>query len=396
MPTEPTQPLSQRRTASPPVGCLVVFGLIFVGLGMLALQFTFFRPMRGVLASRTWPANVCTVIDSQVASSSDSDGTTYRVEVRYRYTVDGREYESSRYDFLETSSSGYDDKAAIVARYPPGTQTSCYVSPTDPTQAVLVRRFSPVYLVGLFPLLFVLVGAAVVIWALRSAWSRRGIGSAAAVAEPVRDPQGGSSGPVELRPTVTRRAALLGLIFVALFWNGIVSVFVVQVIKNRESGAQDGCMTLFLVPFVLVGLGLIFAVGRQFLVLFNPRVFLTLNPGQLRPGQTAYVDWRVAGRASRVQRLRITLEGREEATYRRGTDTHTDRETFLVLPIASSEQAFEIAQGSGRADVPPGVVPTFTASHNKIVWSFKVKMEIPGWPDSEDEYEVLVRGGGES
>jgi hypothetical protein len=33
------------------------------------------------------------------------------------------------------------------------------------------------------------------------------------------------------------------------------------------------------------------------------------------------------------------------------------------------------------------------ATHNKIVWSLKVTCEIPFWPDSADEYEVLVRPG---
>jgi len=398
MPTEPTEPLSQRRPTGSPAGCLAVFGLLFLCVGLFAFYFTFLRPMRGVLAARSWPAAVCTVVDSKVDSSSDSDGTTYRVLVVYRYTVGGREYESRRYDFLEMSSSGYDDKAAVVARYPPGARTSCYIDPADPTQAVLVRSFSPVYLIGLLPLLFVAFGASALVWGARTVWRRRsGWTATADGANPVRDPQrdgAGSGGPVVLRPTITRWGALLGLIFVALFWNGIVSVFLVHVYKEWRSGSPDGCATLFLLPFVVVGLGLVFAVLRQLLVLFNPRVVLTLNPGQLTPGQSAYVNWRVGGQASRVQRLRITLEGREEASYRRGTDNYTDKETFAVIRIADAAQSFEIAEGSGRADVPATAVPTFTASHNKIVWLFKVKMEIAGWPDSEDEYEVLVRPGG--
>ena len=39
-------------------------------------------------------------------------------------------------------------------------------------------------------------------------------------------------------------------------------------------------------------------------------------------------------------------------------------------------------------------MPSFRAEHNKVVWSLKVKCELPRWPDSEEEYEVVVRPPG--
>jgi hypothetical protein len=77
---------------------------------------------------------------------------------------------------------------------------------------------------------------------------------------------------------VTPLGAFFGLTLVALFWNGIVSVFLWQVVASWRQGQPNGCLTAFLIPFVLVGLGLIYAVGRQFLVLFNPRPHITLTP----------------------------------------------------------------------------------------------------------------------
>ena len=50
-------------------------------------------------------------------------------------------------------------------------------------------------------------------------------------------------------------------IVVALFWNGIVSIFLVQMISGWIEGKPDGCMTLFIIPFELVGLGLIVLVA---------------------------------------------------------------------------------------------------------------------------------------
>ena len=101
-----------------------------------------------------------------------------------------------------------------------------------------------------------------------------------------------------------------------------------------------------------------------------------------------------AGRSGRVKRLTVVLEGREEAQYRRGTDTHTDRNTFTSRTVIDAAEPYTIASGSTSFSVPVETVPTFKAEHNKILWQLKVRCEIPGWPDSEDEYEVLVQPGG--
>jgi hypothetical protein len=178
---------------------------------------------------------------------------------------------------------------------------------------------------------------------------------------------------------------------IALFWNGIVSVFLVQIYRTGKQVSPDGCAILFLIPFVLVGLLLVYATVRQLLILFNPRVHLTLNPGTLAVGGIAYLDWRLSGRGGGVRRLRILLEGREEAWYRSGKNTHTDRNTFASVVVADTAQPSEIPAGNARVDVPEETVPSFKAYHNKIIWSLKVTCDIPGWPDSEDEYEVLVR-----
>jgi hypothetical protein len=192
---------------------------------------------------------------------------------------------------------------------------------------------------------------------------------------------------------MTRLGKLVGLVLVGLFWNGIVSVFVWQAVQAWRAGQPDGCLTAFLVPFVLVGLLLIFGAFRQLLVLFNPRLKITLGRSVLAPGEAVLLQWSMTGRAAGVRRLRIVLEGQEVATYRRGTDTHTDTETFASIPVVDTDQPYQMMAASASLEVPAGTVPSFTAEHNKIVWTLKAVCEIPGWPDSEDEYEVLVAPG---
>jgi Protein of unknown function (DUF3592) len=402
-----TEPLSQRRRQGSGAGCLAAFFGLFALVGGVATWFVTIRPLVGLVAARSWVETPCTILASQVAESSDSDGTTYKVDVRYSYVFAGGEHRSERYDFFDAYSSGYQGKADVVARYPPGARTVCYVNPADPSEAVIDRSPAPRYLVGLVPLVFLFIGVGGIVFALRQtgrvtavtvttpssgAWSSTPTRSALA-----RDSfPAVETGPLDLRPNVSPLGKFVGLTFAALFWNGIVSVFVWQAVQGWRAGQPDGCLTLFLVPFVLVGLALVAGAFQNLLALANPRPRLTLSPGVLTPGGAAYLQWKMVGRASRIRRLRIVLEGREEARYRRGTDTYTDRETFATIHAVETDQPFEIPAGSAHLSIPEGTMHSFAADNNKIVWMLKAECEIPGWPDSVDEYEIQVKPLGES
>jgi hypothetical protein len=391
-------PISDARSrAKQPIGCLVAFFGIFLVVGCAVSYFVLWRPMSRFVAAQSWQPVPCTIESSQVEESSDSDGSTYKVAVTFAYTgSDGREYRSSRYDFMAVSSSGYDGKAAVVARYPVGMRTTCWADPENPSEAVLSRDFSLTYLLGLFPLIFVAVGGGGIIWVLRQGRKKAataGPGASRSTLFGVDIPADAAQ-PRVLKPTMSPVGKLLGIIFLALFWNGIVSVFVVLAYKEWRSGGHvDGCLVLFLVPFVFVGLALIWGVFHQFLVLFNPRLELALSQGVLIPGRSANLQWQIHGRSGRVRRLRVVLEGAEQVTYRQGTDTKTDTDVFATIPVIDTDQQMLIAQGTARVEVPEGTMPSFSADHNKVVWTLKTFCEIPGWPDSNEEYEIVVAPG---
>jgi hypothetical protein len=55
--------------------------------------------------------------------------------VRYRYTVDGIDYESDRIRLVE--KLWRDQRSEIVARYPEGRRVTVAYDPSDPSQAAL-------------------------------------------------------------------------------------------------------------------------------------------------------------------------------------------------------------------------------------------------------------------
>ena len=201
---------------------------------------------------------------------------------------------------------------------------------------------------------------------------------------------GGSGGPAVLEPKVSPLGKLVGIVLIALFWNGIVSVFVWQLVKSWRAGSPDGCLTLFLIPFVLVGLVLLLGIPYQFLALFNPRPRLVLTPGRLVLGSAADLAWSFRGKAGRIQRLVIKLEGQEEADYTRGTDRVTAKEVFATIPLVDTALQSSIAAGSTRIEVPADTMHSFAAPDNRIVWTLLLQGTIRMWPDVKESLPVVI------
>lgn len=376
-------------------GCMFFFFGIFFVAGAAMTWFMTVRPVLGILEARSWPEVPCTVTSSHVQSHSDSDGTTYSVEVTYTYEIDGREYNGDRYDFSVGSSSGYQHKADIVERHPPGSETLCRVDPEDPQRSVMSVGFNLEYLWGLFPLPFLLVGLGGLVWVIRQpgAKTRGGPGWLPRQRRDEDDGKtvpglsaAGATGPRTLTSGSRPVWRFLFTLVAALVWNSMVGLLVLPATQ------EGGCVWIgFLVVFGGVGLLFLAGVPYTFLAIFNPRPTLTLDPPELALGETCRVSWRWSGAPKRIERLRIFVEGREEATYRRGTDTRTDKHTFARIEVADTEQPIDIARGSGSLEIPADTMHSFEAPRNQILWSLQVAAEIPRWPDVGEEHKLVIR-----
>jgi hypothetical protein len=369
------------------LGCFFTFFMLF-GLAMSA--FLFFVPLFHIVGAMNWREVPCTILTSKVEPHSGSKGgTTYSVEVTYDYVVDDEHHVGNRYKFMSGSSSGYDGKKAIVDRLQPGTQTVCYVDRRDPTEAVIDRGFTADILFGLIPLLFAAIGAGglfgVFVYKGKPTVpvAAPGIPAAPTVVATTK-------GSVQLK-TSSSPAARFGCFLVfALFWNGIVSIFVVQTVSGWKGGHGDGCSTVFLIPFVLIGLLLIGLMVHGFLAMFNPRPTLKLSSSSIALGDLLEVEWETIGNVDRVRSFSITLEGREEATYKRGTSQSTDKSTFAVITLAQANRGKELRRGKAKFTVPADTMHSFKSSHNKFVWAIHVKGDIPWWPDIGEEFPIDV------
>jgi len=198
-------------------------------------------------------------------------------------------------------------------------------------------------------------------------------------------------GPVVLQPTASPMGKLITATIVCLIWNGIVGVFTFfEVQEFMGGGGGSWFMAIFLLLFQIVGVALLVAVPYQLLALANPRPTITLSRAALPIGGSVPFEWQLTGSASRVSRLTVTLEGREEARYRRGTDTHTDKNVFHSAVVVEANDPMTIERGSGTIRIPAGSMHSFSADNNKIVWTLTVKGEISRWPDVDESFDVTV------
>lgn len=379
--------------------CFMIPGLVgTVGVGRSAWP---------AAATWLWPKTPCEITEGTVIEVEDDAGEIgFAPVVAFRYEVDGAPHVSRVYRREGVTFARRAEAQQAVERFPVGRRAVCRVDPTSPGRAVLVTSsLGPVALL-LVPVAFV-VGPALVLKAL---WRPRPRGSGDRTprsrssqsrswsTEPVLLPVGRSrpgqlssaTGGLGLQPRYGPVPRLLGVMLMALFWNGIVSVFVVNLVNEWRSGHWPIFTSLFLTPFVLVGLGLVGAVGYCLLACFNPRPRLELVGPALEVGGSTRLHWRLGSRSTQITVLSVTLEGREEATYTQGTDTKTDTAVFHQAAVLTVRTPWEVAEGEAIVTIPGDTMHSFAAEHNKVRWILVVHGEIPRWPDVKEEMEVAV------
>jgi hypothetical protein len=110
---------------------LMTFGLLGAGIYCVAVE---------ELSLLSWKETEGTVLESKSVwpETSRSSGIHLSVEIRYRYVVDGRVYESNRYTTGDRPHFiNIQDAAALRKSYPPGKIVTVLYATYDPSQATL-------------------------------------------------------------------------------------------------------------------------------------------------------------------------------------------------------------------------------------------------------------------
>jgi hypothetical protein len=396
--------------------------LLVAGAGVLAAL------LYGIVLPE-WRANhefvehTCVVLDKRLAERENHEDKLYRPEVKIRYGINGRSFTAWTYDIATATnaansySAEREEAAAVLDQFARGEEYRCWYDPTQPEVVVLVRGYRWwVWPVLALPLLFVLFGAGGVLFSLlrwntsaerRAIISRRAAGrellagNGHAATEFPTVPEGSditNSPGTMLRyrlPIGTSPGwALFGILLACLGWNGVVGVFLMWVVNGHLSGDPDWILTVFLAPFVLVGILLIAVLIRQLLLataLGPTQVELSDHP--LHPGGRYEVFISQPGRLP-LDELQVQLHCEERATYREGTNTRTEARGVYAERLYRGERLTvgRATPFQARCEfvVPVGAMHSFRSEHNSVTWRLVVEGRVAGWPKYRRDYPVIV------
>jgi hypothetical protein len=393
------KPLGDKAARGHPGRILFGFGLVFAAVGGTLFWFIGVVPLARAYEAQQWTPQRCTVEHSSVVSHQSDEGTTYSVDILYRWDRGRGVERSSRYSFFGGSSSGRSAKAEIVRNHPVTAEVACWVDPERRNEGVLERGLTAHAFVAVVPLVFFAAGCGMWVAGRRISGRRGRMRRQADMGASPFDPDDPvldvlpafemEPGPIALPAQTSRWGRVLGFVCLAAFWNGIVAVFVSEAWKGWQRGDVDWFLTLFLVPFVLVGIALVLGIFHALLALANPRPQLVVSTRTPALGERLEIQWSFSGRVERIDRLRLGLRGREEATYRVGTNTHTATEDFVDLGILELPGS-SCSGGHATVTIPEPSMHSFKSSNNKILWSLELVGEIRRWPDVKETYPLVV------
>jgi len=116
-------------------GCLLFFALFWSGL-TLAFDIFIGRSAFQQIQALGYSTAAGSVTHSEVETVDGDDGPTYRPNIKYKYSVVGKEHLGDRYRYGQWSSGGR-SAHRIVASHPVGSHVEVYYAPADPSDAVL-------------------------------------------------------------------------------------------------------------------------------------------------------------------------------------------------------------------------------------------------------------------
>lgn len=414
-------------------GCfLIPFFSIFLCAGSAAGYFLAVKPWYDVTRSQSWDEAPCVIMWTNIQTTTSKGKNSYSPEVRYSYFVGDNEYQSETFWFGNGSTNNRVAVEKAMRPFKAGGEAICYVNPSNPEEAVLLRETGPGFFLGLFiGGIFSLVGLGGVLMGIGMVRAERkskrprvipvqGAASDSAQALPERSslfgddtyrderdrsirsiaPTSGAkyttptclpparTGPDEplvLEQTVSRGLKAIGMVLFALFWNGITGTITYFAVADFSI-----IPLLFMSIFLLIGVLILLAAIHSVLQLFNPRTVAVCSHTYLQPGTEFEISWLQKGNSKRIRKLAITLEGKEQVTFRQGTKTRSETSVFFSERILETTDPAEIASGFRDCRIPANAMHTFDGNSNKIIWTVQVHGDIPFWPDILDDFTVVV------
>lgn len=162
----------QARRASRINAGLLVFGIVFLVLGVSISGAMMVPAVLDGMAARDWPSTDAELLEARIYASGGQSDASFEAQARYRYRVGGQLYENDRVG-LHSGSDNIGDfqqrlGQELVDAFTQGRQIRVWYDPLNPANSLLNRelRWGLLAFVGIFLLLFGGFGLGAIVIAL--------------------------------------------------------------------------------------------------------------------------------------------------------------------------------------------------------------------------------------
>ena len=338
--------------------------------------------------------------------------TTWQPSLRLRYGTEAGEVEA--WAFQSDREADRDRARGELDRIRVGDRTACWYDPDAPDRVVLERGYNW----WMWALTLLLPGALLAfggagLWRSLARWGKseerraarkatrpRAGGHAAAAVPPgvpACDDMVNSPGTVlrfRLPLESPENWTLLGFGLFAVLWNVVLILLAINAGLDLLGGRTDWLLLAVLVPFAVVGAAGIAVFARALLLAtaVGPTQ-LEISDHPLRPGGT-YDLILAQGGSGTFRELALTLELEEQATFRQGTDTRTERMVVWRAPLGSW-QGVQVSPGTrfeagATLSLPAVAMHSFVSEHNAVSWRVVVRGQPARWPAFTRSFPVIV------
>jgi hypothetical protein len=203
----------------------------------------------------------------------------------------------------------------------------------------------------------------------------------------------GGSGRYRLHPSPSPSRVFLLMLFGVLVWNCFFGCFAGGAVYSRLTGKPDWGWTVFVSPFVVIGLLAVLTLLRQIVLTaaYGPAT-AEITARSPTPGTSCRLRVEPNG-LLRHHAYRVLVVCEEIARHAVSDDTFTDtrRVHEVEIPWHVGSSGCE-----GDFHIPDGAMHSFQAASNEMQWKIVVEARGPRWLNVTWQYPFIVRPASDS
>ena len=422
----------------------LAFGFMICGIiGFIVVFFWMIMPQWRL--QREYKETQCKVVARGVDPMPNNN--FYRPQIQIEYTAPTplasdtigktilKKYSVWTYDFNTLYNSGYsyqkNEAYKALDAFEIGKDYVCWYDPHDPKKVVLFRNWSWTNITLLIvPISLFLLGFGPLIhlYMYRSGRSvKKNVQSAALQSNSAENAE---DSPPEISSEKTSESELdidlpnspsirniidspgvkmnyrlpldnspiwsLGVLMLLLIGWGVMCIGLVSLALGRFlDGKPDWVLNGFIIPFVLIWIGLILYFFRnlQLATSISPTL-IEINDALLHLGQTTTALVIQMG-GHYIFKLDVNLVCEEEAAFSYGTDIRREKRVVYRSNLVSEKDfnivADEQFEKSFEFTIPQDAMHSFDSPHNRIAWRLEVCGEVEDLPPFTRSYVLVVK-----